>query len=337
MSREVFPLVNNKLNEIAFEQMADKFTKMIVDHTPVAYVIMDKEHNIVYANNYVLDLTGYHREDLIGLKCYDIINHGTPCKYCAVRETFCTGKRAKILKEELDKFGNPIYNELISVPIMNEDGTFDYIMEIVIGKTEEVSLRKKIERDFLKLVETLSYVLETRDEYTGDHSNNVKKISLLIAEEMDLSDLEKQKLFIAANLHDIGKVGIKDSILNKNGSLTDEEYEIIKSHPDMGSKILSNIESFDTIKAIVLYHHERYDGRGYPEGLKREDIPFLAKIISIADTFDAITTTRSYRKALPLNYAREELLKNKGTQFDPELVDLFVSMIDKGIISAPSP
>lgn len=318
-----------------FEQMASKFAKMIVDHTPVAYVIMDKKHNILYANNYVLDLTGYHRDDLIGLKCYDIINHGSPCERCAVRETFQTGKRAKILKEERDKSGNTIYNEMISVPILNEDGTFDYIMEIVIGKTEEVSLRKKIERDFLKLVEMLSYVLETRDEYTGDHSKNVKQISLLIADEMELSDFQKQELFIAANLHDIGKVGIKDSILNKNGSLTNEEYEIIKGHPVMGANILSGIESFDNIKNIVRYHHERYDGRGYPDGLKGEDIPFLARIISIADTFDAITTTRTYRKALPLHYAKEELLKNRGTQFDPTLTDLFVSMIDQGKVAAP--
>lgn len=324
------------LREIDFEAMANKFTKMIVDHTPVAYVIMDKQHNIVYANNYVLDLTGYNREDLIGMKCYDVINGGVPCKNCAVRETFKTCKRAKILKGEYNKAGQQIFNDMISVPILKEDGTFDYVMEIVISKTEEVLLRKKIERDFLKLVEMLSFVLETRDEYTGDHSNNVKTLSLLIAEELDLSELNKQQLFIAANLHDIGKVGIKDSILNKPSRLTDEEYEIIKTHPVMGANILSTIESFGDIKDIVMYHHERWDGKGYPKGLKGEEIPFLARVISIADTFDAITTTRSYRKALSPEYAREELIKNSGTQFEPMLVDLVVSMIEKGKITPDS-
>ena len=315
-----------------FEQMTNKFTKMIVDHTPVAYVVMDRSHNIVYANNYVLDITGHSREDLIGLRCFDIVNQGIPCPFCAVRESFRTGKRAKILKEEIGKDGTPIYTEMIAVPIHNEDGSFDYVMEIIIGRTEEVSLRKQIERDFVKLVEMLSYVLETRDAYTGSHSNNVKQMSMKIADKLILSDLQKKELYIAANLHDIGKVGIADSILNKTGKLTDEEYEIIKSHPVMGAKILANIESFNSIKEIVLYHHERYDGKGYPEGLKGDEIPFLARIVAIADTVDAMTTTRSYREGLSFQYARDELMKYRGTQFDPMLADLVASLIDSGEI-----
>ncbi len=325
-------LPQKKLTEVDFEAMANQFTKMIVDYTPVAYVIMDKQHNIVYSNNYVLDLTGYHRQDLLGMKCYDVINKGSPCETCAVRKTIATGERARILKEERSKSGEAIFNDMISVPIIKEDGSFDYIMEIVISKNEEVALRKKIERDFLKLVEMLSYVLETKDAYTGDHSNNVKRISLLIAEELKLSDLDRQALFIAGNLHDIGKVGIRDSILNKPGKLTDEEYEIIKSHPVTGAKILSSIESFDGIRDIVNHHHERWDGKGYPDGLKGEEIPFLARLVAIADTFDAMTTTRSYRKALSADYAKQELFKYKGTQFDPQLADLVIAMIESGKI-----
>lgn len=319
-----------------FEEMTNKFTKMIVDHTPVAYVVMDRDHKVVYANNYVLDITGHKREELIGIRCFDIVNKGIPCPNCAVRQAFRTGKRSKILKEELGKDGKPIYTEMIAVPIHHEDGSFDYVMEIIIGRTEEVSLRKQVERDFVKLVEMLSYVLETRDAYTGSHSNNVKEMSMKIADKLILSDLQKKELYIAANLHDIGKVGIADSILNKTGKLTDEEYEIIKSHPVMGAKILSNIESFDSIKEIVLYHHERYDGKGYPEGLKEEEIPFLARIVAIADTVDAMTTTRSYRQGLSFQYARDELMKYRGTQFDPMLADLVASLIDSGEIGGAS-
>ena len=327
-------MLPQKLSGVDFEARASQFTQMIVDHTPVAYVIMDKEHNIVYANNYVLALTGYHHEDMVGMKCYGVINKGSPCENCAVRKTIATGGRARILKEELSKSGETIFNDMISVPIIKEDGSFDYIMEIVISKNEEVALRKKIEKDFLTLVEMLSFVLETKDAYTGDHSNNVKRLSLLIAEELNLSALDKQQLFIAANLHDIGKVGIRDSILNKTSKLTDDEYELIKTHPEMGAKILSTIESFDGIRETILYHHERWDGKGYPRGFKGEEIPFLSRIIAIADTFDAMTTTRSYRNALSADYAKQELIKYRGIQFDPVLADLVVSMIESGKIRA---
>lgn len=317
---------------VDFEKMASQYAKMIVDHTPVAYVIMDKDHNIVYTNQYVFNLTGYSPEEVMGAKCYDVVNKGIPCPNCAVRLAKQSGKNERILKEELDKAGNEIYNEMIAVPLFEEDGTYEYLMEIVISKTQEVSLRKKIERDFFRLVETLGYVLGTRDEYTGNHSHNVERIIKLVADKLNLSPDEKSTLNIAASLHDIGKVGISDKILNKEGKLTDEEYTIIQSHPVLGEGILANIESFNTIKEIVKYHHERYDGKGYPDGLAGDDIPYFARLIAIADTYDAMTTTRPYRKALGREYARDELIKYKGTQFDPSLVPVFVALIDENLI-----
>lgn len=315
-----------------FESMATQYAQKIVDHTPVAYVIMDKQHNVVFANQYVFNLTGYTMGEIVGMKCYDVVNHGVPCPQCAVRQSFVSGKNERLLKTEQNKEGRTIYNEMIAVPLYEKDGSQPYIMEIIISKTEEITLRKKIERDFFRLVETLSYVLGTRDEYTGNHSSNVHKISLLAADYLSLDIEQKKELHIAAGLHDIGKVGISDAVLNKPGKLTEEEYEIIKSHPVLGEKILSNIESFNSIKQIVSHHHERYDGFGYPDGLKGEEIPYLARIVAIADTYDAITTTRPYRASLGREYAREQLLKGKGSQFDPELVDVFVQMIDDGAI-----
>lgn len=323
---------NRTKKEIDFEAMASQYAKMIVDHTPVAYVIMDRDHNIVYTNQYVFDLTGYSPKEIMGAKCYDVVNKGTPCPNCAVRLAIAENTNVRILKEENDKYGNAIYNEMIAVPLLEEDGSYQYIMEIVISKTKEVSLRKKIEKDFFRLVSTLGYVLGTRDEYTGNHSHNVENIVMQLADKLKLPEDRRQQLYIAASLHDIGKVGISDKILNKEGKLTDEEYKIIQGHPAMGEGILANIESFDEIKEIVKYHHERYDGKGYPEGLSGEDIPYFARIIAIADTYDAMTTTRPYRKAMGKEYALSELLKYSGTQFDPQLVPYFKEMIEEGLI-----
>lgn len=134
-----------------------------------------------------------------------------------------------------------------------------------------------------------------------------------------------------ALLHDIGKIGIPEHILGKSGKLTDEEYEIIKSHPTLGHNMIKHIEHFhkNGVLDIVLYHHERYDGKGYPTGLKGDQIPLFARIVGIADTFDAMTTKRVYRDEFDIEYALNEIRKNRGTQFDPEIANVFLSLFEE--------
>ena len=145
-------------------------------------------------------------------------------------------------------------------------------------------------------------------------------------------DISKEEVYLAALLHDIGKIGIPDRILNKPDKLTDEEYDIMKSHVDRGAEILKNFTLIDRVEEGVLYHHERYDGRGYTHGLKGEDIPLNARIIGIADAFDAMTANRVYRKKLDFTYVLSELEKGKGTQFDPKLVEILLGLIEDGTI-----
>lgn len=178
------------------------------------------------------------------------------------------------------------------------------------------------------IVDALRMTIESKDSYTRGHSDRVAKYSVEIAKELGISEKGLKILKLGCQLHDIGKIGIPDAILLKPGKLTDEEYMAIKKHPEIGINILKNAEIFNDIIPIVLYHHERWDGRGYPQGLRGEEIPFFARICAIADTFDAITSKRSYRDANNLEFARDEIEKNIGTQFSEVEARAFLRVFD---------
>ena len=188
--------------------------------------------------------------------------------------------------------------------------------------------REELEQAYLDSIQTLRYTVEAKDTYTKGHSDRVSEYSVLIGKYMNLSEGDLEKLKIGGLFHDIGKIGVPDSILLKESKLTDEEYSEIKNHPSIGKHILSNAAIFQDIIPIVYHHHEKFDGFGYPGRLKGEEIPLLARIAAIADTFDAMTSKRSYRNALPIEVVREEFQKFSGTQFDPELVTIFLDILD---------
>jgi HD-GYP domain-containing protein (c-di-GMP phosphodiesterase class II) len=183
-----------------------------------------------------------------------------------------------------------------------------------------------------KLVEGLSEAIEKRDSYSGGHPQRVLKICMAIAKYLPLSSEEKRQLTLAAILHDIGKVGITDHILSKNGMLTVEEMEIIREHPRAGAEIVGHIKQLRPIIPGIKYHHEHYDGSGYPEGLQGEEIPLIARIIAVADTYDAIIHERSYQKGMSKSEAVAEITDNAGTQFDPNMVEAFAQALDNGDI-----
>lgn len=187
---------------------------------------------------------------------------------------------------------------------------------------------EKLEQAYLDMVQTLRYTVEAKDTYTRGHSDRVSEYSVLIGEKVGLSEEQIKILRIGGLFHDIGKIGIPDRILLKTDKLTDEEYSEIKNHPSIGAHILGAATIFKDIIPIVKHHHEKYDGRGYPAGLKGEEIPYLARITAIADTFDAMTSKRSYRNALDLQIVKDEIDKCKGTQFDPQLADIFLDILN---------
>ena len=202
-------------------------------------------------------------------------------------------------------------------------------MKIIKNMNEELSKSKEqLEKAYLESIETLRYTVEAKDRYTHGHSDRVSAYSVLIGQKLGLSQKDIQTLKIGGLFHDIGKIGISDSILLKNGKLTDKEYSEIKNHPIIGRNILSNAAIFEEIIPIVLYHHERYDGKGYPYGLSDQSIPFLARIISVADAFDAMTSRRSYRGELDLEYVKNEIRSKSGTQFDPIIATTFLDILN---------
>ncbi|BDU50162.1 HD-GYP domain-containing protein [Haliovirga abyssi] len=180
------------------------------------------------------------------------------------------------------------------------------------------------------IIKSLAQSIDEKDTYTRGHSERVMEYAVSISKKMDLSKEFIEKIRYAGILHDVGKIGIPENILQKKGKLTDYEYNIIKQHPEKGVKILSHISELDEIIDMVKYHHERPDGLGYPEGLKGIEIPFGARILAVADTFDAMTSDRPYRKGLSIDIAKKELEKYAGTQFDEEIAKVAIQMIETG-------
>lgn len=233
----------------------------------------------------------------------------------------------------------------ILIEAINECHLFQYILkpfepeqlcmivENGIKKYELSASKTQILQDlselFYKTIKSIAHALDAKDEYTHGHSMRVTLYSLALAKTLNLSDNLLEEIETTGLLHDIGKIAIPEKILLKPGKLTDDEFEIIKKHPEFGKRLVGGIGKLKLISNWLKYHHERYDGQGYPEGLAGEQIPISSRIIAIADTYDAMTSSRSYRRALLHQEAIDEINRCSGTQFDPELTRLFVSISDE--------
>ncbi len=201
--------------------------------------------------------------------------------------------------------------------------------QLNLSKIEEKD--KNVRKLFEQTAVALVNAIDAKDKYTHGHSSRVADYSVKIAREAGKSERECEDIYYVALLHDVGKIGIPEHIINKEGRLTDEEYGIIKQHPELGAQILKSIKEIPFISKGAESHHERYDGRGYPAGLKGTDIPEYARIISVADAYDAMTSKRSYRDPLPRQEVREEIVKGSGTQFDPKFARIMIHLIDMDI------
>jgi len=190
-------------------------------------------------------------------------------------------------------------------------------------------LYTKMRKVYLDTIRALAAAIDAKDPYTKGHSERVAEISVALAQELNLSDRDIENIEYTALLHDIGKIGIEDRILGKNSSLTNEEFDKIKEHTIMGAKIIEPVDFLKNSYKAIYHHHERYDGDGYPDGIKEKDIPILARIIAVADAYDAMGSDRPYRKKLSKDKILKELRDQSGKQFDPEVVKAFISVLKR--------
>ncbi len=193
---------------------------------------------------------------------------------------------------------------------------------------DAASLAARLQKTLFDTVQALAVAIEAKDPYTEGHVQRVTQYAVAVGEEMGLSSREIQILQFGATLHDIGKIGIRADVLNKGGTLTEEEWQHMRQHSLVGDRILKEIDFLQEVRPLILYHQERYDGKGYPEGLAGEQIPLLARIIAVADTYDAMTTDRPYRPARPHQVAAAVLREEAGKQLDPQIAEVFLRIFD---------
>jgi putative nucleotidyltransferase with HDIG domain len=194
---------------------------------------------------------------------------------------------------------------------------------------ENYRLNMDVERTYLETIMALALAVEAKDPYSAGHSKRVGYYASVIAKELGLDEDTQRSLNDAGILHDIGKIGIKDEILLKPGALTPEEQKVMQQHSVIGEAIVKPVRSLSRVSPLVRHHHERYDGGGYPSGLKGQEIPLGARILSVADTYDAMVTDRPYRKRLSLDHTKAELKRLAGVQHDPVVVDAFLRVLAK--------
>jgi putative two-component system response regulator len=210
--------------------------------------------------------------------------------------------------------------------VKNDFDSHDVKLLVSIANASAIYLENSILYEDVRglvmgLLHSLTAAVDAKDPYTCGHSRRVALLSRRIAREAGLDEALCERIYMSGVLHDVGKIGVPEEVLRKPGKLTPEEFDLIKRHPAIGARILKDIKQIQDVIPGVLYHHERYDGRGYPAGLAGTDIPLIGRVICLADCLDAMTSTRTYRSALPLSQALKEIERGRGSQFDPNLAN----------------
>ena len=307
---------------------SEKEKSIILDIAPDMVFYQNMKHEIIWANKTACDFVKKKLIELKGKKCYQIWGgRETICEGCPVEKAWKTGRAVN--GEIVTPDGR--YFMLTGMSARNNEGKIIGAVESALDITEQKQAQEKIKKTMNAIIETISKIMDTRDPYTAGHQIRVSKLATAIAKEMNLPKNQIEAIRVASLIHDIGKIGIPSEILTNPGKLTDIEFSLIKSHSQTGYDIVKDINFPYQIAPIILQHHERNDGSGYPNGLKGDEILLEAKIIGVADVVEAMSSHRPYREALGVDVALEEIIKNKGILYDPRIVDVCVKLFkEKG-------
>jgi len=329
--------------EAALKGISDEW-RSTFDSMPWGVMLLDGDYSIKRANAYVSALPGVSPGELSSTKCRELIEGS-----CTGTARGGPGNPAGMI--EFSEGGSGRHFRLYGRPIQINGSVTNYVFSLV-----DISDLKQGERKLLdsrnaffnmlkdvnaaynelnelynNLVLAFANAIDAKSPWTKGHSERVSRYATALAREVGLNDARVAELRTAALLHDIGKIGTYDYLLDKAERLTPDEFEFVKKHPEKSAKILEPISRFGPVIDIVRYHHEQYDGSGYPMGLKGEDIPFMARILCLADSYDSMTADRPYRPAQSQQYAIEEIKRCAGSHFDPDLAEVFLKMLERGM------
>lgn len=297
--------------------------------------LIDKEYNVIKANNTFSMLSGVSKNELIGKKCYEVF-YGPFCHTldCSLARIMNGAEKLEIDVEKERKDGVKIHCILTVTPFRKANGEIVGIVEDFKDISERQHFQEELQANVMKLkrsiegtINAMAMVVETIDSYTAGHQRRVANLSSTIAKELNLSEDQIRGIYVASLIHDIGKIGVPIEILNKPANLTKSEFEFIKKHAKLGYDILKTIEFPWAIAEIVLQHHERLDGSGYPNGLIGDTILLEARILAVADTVEALAAQRPYRPAQEKNMIIAMLLQHKGIRYDEKVVDACLKII----------
>lgn len=309
-------------------QISEELNDVIVNNNPCGIIILNENCIIDYLNPTMKEILSSEESTNANISWLDIVKQCNLDK--PIHDSF-NGRSSKLFNEHYTSSStkkNKFFNICVDPIVTKNTFKTNKIMLMFHDITNEHMLKNQVTSITLSTLKALAKLVDARDHYTGTHSENVMRYVEIICDNLDIDQAEKEKILIGASLHDIGKVGIDDYILKKEGKLTNEEYNKMKMHPAVGFSIVSDINGFEEIATIIRHHHEWYNGCGYPDSLKGDEIPLGSQIISIADAFDAITTNRVYRKSLGYARAINILEEERGRQFNSELVDIFINALE---------
>jgi PAS domain S-box-containing protein/putative nucleotidyltransferase with HDIG domain len=329
------------------DDQLQQMTDALLDTLPLGVILTDVNGDIAFINHTAEAIRNIRRENLIGKNMLDChaprSQAGVMRALENIRQKPDTTYKRMVEDSASGKYYINTYagivdakNEAIGLAVLTEDVTEKRKLELERSKTYQMNLetmsniRKQYHELLLTSLETIAKILEARDPYTRHHSKNVCDISLKLYEHRKGIGEDYHMLKTAATLHDIGKICIPDAILFKPGPLSDLEFSTIRQHSAIAAEILKPLDSGSAISSIVRHHHEHYDGRGYPDGLRGGEIPMCSRIITIADAFDAMRSDRPYRRALPFQRCVDEIARNAGAHFDPEWVEVFLELTKTG-------
>lgn len=346
-------MLNEKGNRINEYIALDSVNELIINASPCGVMVIDNNGVIVAYNENLKRHRSVRDVALMKRKFQDVFYQGKRKDERGgyldpLLETLETGRGlTKEVYLQIDVSGKGTICRASTAPLRDKRGKHIGACGVYYDLTPYRQKKKQLNEKKQMLIEAnaqlLSQHMETirafanaiaaRDINTRWHSEKVAEYAQQICFNLGVDEHMAKMAYLAGLLHDVGKIGVPESILTKPGPLTDPEYQIIKSHPEIGVQILGSMKNMEEILEVIKYHHERYDGDGYPAGKKGKDIPLLSRVLAVADSFEAMTSDRSYRKSFSMDKAIDEIKRNSGTQFDPQVVDSFMEMVQEQFIS----